>query len=116
MFKGLEIQMPTEQRPYTSPRGFRGITYVLPNNVRFIRVTDFQGFPLPGTAVIVNNTGSAEVSITDSNGLCEIIPDTAQNITIDLQQHQTVRKGIPYNTTVQGITTVLILEPFAYLK
>jgi hypothetical protein len=47
MFKGLEIQESTQVRPVIFSTGFSGITYLLQVNIRFIRVTDFQGFPLP---------------------------------------------------------------------
>lgn len=114
--QGISLEESTGRRSFTNPYGFRGISFELPENLRFIRVTDFQGFVLANVEVTVNNTGGAQVSITDNEGFCEITPELATNITIDIKQFQTERKGIAYNTNTAPSTLTLVLEPFAYLK
>lgn len=109
-FAAISQENSVGRRSFTNPTGFRGISQELATNVRFIRVTDFKGIPLLGVFVTVNNTGGSVTTITDSNGLAEIIPDVATNITINLRQYSMNENGITYNTTTSPLVRTIILD------
>ena len=108
-FSGIVQEQGSGRRAYTSPWGFRGIVQEFPDDVRFIRVTDFKGVPLANVAVTVNNTVPV-TTITNQDGIAEIVPDVASDITIDLKQYSMELQGTAYNTTTAATTTTIILD------
>lgn len=108
-FKGIVQEQSSGRRAYTFPWGFRGIVQEFPDDVRFIKVTDFKGVPLANVAVTVNNTVPV-TTITNQDGIAEIVPDVGSDITIDLLQYSMGLTGVPYNTTTAAPTTTIILD------
>lgn len=109
-FAGILEQNALGRRAYVYPIGFRSILEVYQDNLRFIKVTDFKGVPMQNVSVTVNNTGGATTTITNQDGVAEIVPDVATSITIDIKQYSTERNGITYNTTTDPVTKILVLD------
>lgn len=109
-FAGIVHEQSAVRRPYTAPTGFRAIIQEYPTNLRFIKVTDYKGVPLANVAVKVNNIGGSVTTFTNSDGIAEIVPDVATNITIDLKQYSMELIGTAYNTTTSPTTRTLILD------
>lgn len=109
-FAAISQEQSTGRRPYTAPVGFRAIVQEVPTTVRFIKVTDYKGVPLSNVAVKVNNGGGPSTTLTNQDGIAEILPDIGSSITIDLKQYSMELTGVAYNTTTDPVVKSVILD------
>lgn len=109
-FSGILQERSSGPRPYTRPWGFRGIVQEYVDGIRFIKVTDFKGVPLTNVSVTVHNTGGDSITMTNQDGVAEIVPDVATALLIDLKQYSMELTGVAYNTTTSPMITTIILD------
>ena len=109
-FSGISQEQSSGRRSFTFPTGFRAIVQEFADNIKFIRVTDFKGIPLSNVQVKLNNTAGPLITITNQNGIAEIVPDVGQTITIDLKQFSMDLVGVSYTTDTEPRTRSIILD------
>ena len=109
-FKGISFEQSTGARSVTFPVGFRGISFETPANIRFLKVCDFRGIPMPNATVIFYNSGGAQFSTTNENGIAQIQPDTVGTVLFDVIQWKTVEKNLSYTFATEGITKTIKIQ------
>lgn len=109
-FEGVFIEPLSGSRPFTDPLGFRGLAIEYPTGLRFIKVTDFRGFPISDVLVTVQNTGGDYSALTDSLGIAAVQIDVSGTKTIKLKQNKT-NKSFSYTYASEGLTNTVVLQP-----
>lgn len=109
-FRGISFEQSTRERSITFPVGFRGISFETPANIRFLKVCDFRGIPMPNATVIFYNSGGSITSMTNESGIAQIQPDTVGTVLFDVIQHKTIQKNFSYTFASEGITKTIIIQ------